>query len=76
MGIPGLGIPIPNQSEDWFGLEHHPSGMVKSVGFGINLMWGIGERKRYQIYDLGSGMEVVVSETDLGNIGRSLVRGL
>ena len=46
--------------------------MVKSVGFGINLMWGVGERKRDQISDLGSGMEVVVSETDLGNIGRGL----
>ena len=50
--------------------------MVKSVGFGINLMWGAGERKRDQISDLGSGMEVVVSETDLGSMGRGLVKGL
>lgn len=33
-------------------------------------MWGVGEREKYQISGLGSGMKVAVSETDIGNIGR------
>ena len=44
--------------------------MVKSGGSGINLMSGVGERERDHISDLGPGMDVVVSETDIGNTRR------